>query len=289
MWRWRLVWIRRVILCGTEATRRRKAGINAEDAEAQSSQRKNGEIRMEIRTDFVTLKVSDGTEMRAWTARPSASGQHAGLLVFQEAFGVNAHIRDVTERFAREGYVAIAPELFHRTASGFEGRYDDFPSTVPHIRALKDGAMEVDQRAAYDWLRASAGDGASIGATGYCMGGRAAFLAGLRLPLACAVSYYGGGIAPNPTNPGLLGRALELRCPMLFFWGGRDKHITREHTRAVNDTLTAEGKKFVDVEISDADHGFFCDARPSYNPTAAALAWPLTLAFLKTHTAAGRS
>ena len=236
---------------------------------------------MEIRSESVTLRVSDGTEMRAWTARPATDDGRPGLLVFQEAFGVNAHIRDVTERFAREGYVAIAPELFHRTAAGFEGRYDDFPSTVPHMRALKDDAMEADQRAAYDWLLANAGKDVPVAAVGYCMGGRAAFLAGLSLPLSCAVSYYGGGIAPNASNPGLLGRVAELRCPMMFFWGGLDKHITREQTRALNDTLTAESKKFVDVEISYADHGFFCDARPSYSPKAAALAFPLTLTFLR--------
>jgi carboxymethylenebutenolidase len=241
---------------------------------------------MEIRTEYVTLKVSDGTVMRSWTARPAAGGARPGLLVFQEAFGVNAHIRDVTERFARKGYVAIAPELFHRTGAGFEGRYDDFPSTAPHTRALKVGEMEADERAAYDWLREHIGKQALVAAVGYCMGGRAAFLAGLTLPLGCAVSYYGGGIAPNPGNPGLLGRAAELRCPILLFWGGKDKHILPEHRRAVNDTLTAEKKNFVDVEISDGDHGFFCDVRPSYNPTAAALAWSLTLDFLKTYSGA---
>jgi carboxymethylenebutenolidase len=241
---------------------------------------------MEIRTEYVTLKVSDGTVMRSWTARPAAGGARPGLLVFQEAFGVNAHIRDVTERFARKGYVAIAPELFHRTGAGFEGRYDDFPSTAPHTRALKVGEMEADERAAYDWLREHIGKQALVAAVGYCMGGRAAFLAGLTLPLGCAVSYYGGGIAPNPGNPGLLGRAAELRCPILLFWGGKDKHILPEHRRAVNDTLTAEKKNFVDVEISDGDHGVFCDGRPSYNPTAAALAWSLTLEFLKTYSGA---
>jgi len=243
---------------------------------------------MEIRTEYVALNVGDGTEMRGWTARPAAGGGHAGLIVFQEAFGVNAHIRDVTERFAREGYVAIAPELFHRTAAGFEARYDDFPATVPHMRALKDGETEADQQAAYDWLRKNVGKETLIAAVGYCMGGRAAFLAGLTLPLACAVSYYGGGIAPNPTNPGLLRKAAEMRCPILLFWAGKDKHILPEHRRAVNDTLTAEGKNFVDVEFSGADHGFFCNARPSYNPTAAALAWPLTLGFLNRHSVANR-
>lgn len=238
---------------------------------------------MEINSEYVSLKVSDGTTMRVWTARPKAGVAHPGLLVFQEAFGVNAHIREVTARFASEGYLAVAPELFHRTGPGFEGRYDDFSSAMPHMRALTDAGMEADQRAAYDWLRSNGAADSHVSAVGYCMGGRAAFLAALSLPLACAISYYGGGIAPNANNPGLLGRARELQAPMLFFWGGRDKHITVEHVRAVTEALRAAGKSFVNVEISDADHGFFCDARSAYNPAAAAQAWPLTLAFLKTH------
>jgi carboxymethylenebutenolidase len=243
---------------------------------------------VEIRSEYVELNVSDGTSMRAWTARPVGTGAHPGLLVFQEAFGVNAHIRDVTERFAREGYVAVAPELFHRTAPGFQGRYDDFPSVVPHMRAMTNESMEADQRAAHEWLRANVAKDARVGAVGFCMGGRASFLAGLTLPLACAISFYGGGIAPGPNGPGLLERVAEMKCPMLLFWGGQDKHIQPEQILAVTDALRAAGKNFVNVEISDADHGFFCDARASYSPTAAALAWPLTLAFLKTHVHAQR-
>jgi carboxymethylenebutenolidase len=240
---------------------------------------------MEIRSEYVELKVSDGTTMQAWTARPVAGGSLPGLLVFQEAFGVNAHIRDVTLRFAREGFIAIAPELFHRTSPGFEGSYDDFPTTVPHMGALKDDQMEADERAAFDWLTARGVPEGRIGAVGYCMGGRAAFLAGLTLPIGCVTSYYGGGIAPRGNNPGLLMRAKGLRCPVLLFWGGKDKHITQDQIRSVRDTLSDTGKNFINVEISDADHGFFCDARASYNPTAAAEAWPMTLAFLRLHTA----
>lgn len=240
---------------------------------------------MEIRSEYVELKVSDGTTMQAWTARPVAAGALAGLLVFQEAFGVNAHIRDVTQRFAREGFIAIAPELFHRTGPGFEGSYDAFPTTVPHINALRDDQMEMDERAAFDWLTAQGIAEGRTAAVGYCMGGRSAFLAGLTLPVGCATSYYGGGIAPRGTNHGLLTRAKELRCPVLFFWGGKDKHITQDQVRAVRDTLNDSAKNFTNVEFSDADHGFFCDARASYNPTAAAEAWPFTLAFLRLHTA----
>jgi carboxymethylenebutenolidase len=238
---------------------------------------------MEIKNEYVTLRVDDGTTMRAWVSRPSTGAAHPGILVFQEAFGVNAHIRDIAARFASEGYLALAPELFHRTGPGFEARYDDFPSVMPHMRGLTDAGMEADQRAAHDWLRANGAANSRIAAVGYCMGGRAAFLAALTLPLACAISYYGGGIAPNANNPGLLRRVAELQAPMLMFWGGRDKHITPDQIRAVTDALRASGKSFVNVEISDADHGFFCDARVAYNPAAAAQAWPLTLAFLKTH------
>src|SRR5580698_1534028 len=101
-----------------------------------------------IDTEKVSLKIADGTQMNAYVARPSDSLKHPGLLVLQEAFGVNAHIRDVTERFAREGYVSIAPELYHRTAPGFEGKYDDFPGVMPHMQALTDAGLEADAGAA---------------------------------------------------------------------------------------------------------------------------------------------
>ena len=241
---------------------------------------------MEIKSDFVTTKVSDGTSMRLYVARPSGAAPQRGLLVMQEAFGVNAHIRDIAERFAREGFLAVAPELFHRSGTGFEGRYDDFPSAMVHLKELRDANLEADFRAAYDWLRANGvAAGSPVAAVGYCMGGRAAVLASLTLPLECAVSFYGGGIAPNPMNPGLLGRIKDLKNPVLLFWGGKDQHITLEQRRAVADALTAAGKSYVNVEFSEADHGFFCDARASYNPVAASQAWPLTLAFLNTYTA----
>jgi carboxymethylenebutenolidase len=245
---------------------------------------------VDIRTQHVDLSVSDGTSMRAYVAAPVGTAAPAGLLVFQEAFGVNAHIRDVTERFAREGYRAIAPELFHRTGAGFEGRYDDFATVRQHMQALQEPAMEADFRAAYDWLRANnKGPNSAVAAIGFCMGGRVSFLASTVLPLQCAISFYGGGIAPNAFySSGLLDRAKDVRAPLLLFWGGLDKHIGPEQMRAVTEALRAEGKAFANVEFSEADHGFFCDARPSYHAPSAAQAWPLALAFLREHTSARR-
>ncbi len=241
----------------------------------------------EMKTESVMLKVADGTSMRAFVAHPyDSAAKLPGMLVFQEAFGVNEHIRDVTQRFAKQGYAAIAPELFHRTAPpGFEGRYDDFPSVMPHVAALKDEGLEADIRAAHDALlrRDSAVDSQRIGCVGFCMGGRVSFLADLILPLRASISFYGGGIAPSARGAGLLGRAKELHAPILMFWGGLDKHIGPEQRQAVGDALRDAHKTFASMEFADADHAFFCDARGSYNKAAAEQAWALSLAFLKSN------
>jgi carboxymethylenebutenolidase len=234
---------------------------------------------VKIETQKITLEIADGTSMDAYVARPAEEGKFPGMLVLQEAFGVNAHIRDISERFAREGYVAIAPEMFHRTAPGFESGYDNFPAVVPHLQALTEEGMGADIRAAYGWLQKQPQVLADrIASIGYCMGGRASYLACATVPLQASISYYGGGIAQ-----GLLHRAGDMHAPILFFWGGLDTHITPDHRRAIEDALTNAQKQYVNVNISYADHGFFCDMRGSYNPAAAGLAWALTLQFLDTY------
>jgi carboxymethylenebutenolidase len=225
--------------------------------------------------EWVELGVGEHT-MRAWVARPEGAPATRGLLVFQEAFGVNAHIRDVTERFAESGFVAISPDLFHRTAPGFEGSYTDFSSAMPHLQAITVEGLEADVRAAFGWLE-RAGVAGNTAAVGYCLGGRVAFVANSTVPLKAAASYYGGLIPP------LLGRAERLSGPMLFFWGGLDHHISEAQRQAVVAGVGGANKPFVDVTFSDADHGFFCDARASYQPAAAAQAWSLTQTFLDTY------
>jgi carboxymethylenebutenolidase len=174
--------------------------------------------------------------------------------------------------------------MYHRTApAGFSVAYDNYSALAPHMSATKRETIEADEQAAYDWLRSNLGT-APIGAIGFCMGGGLAFSAALLLPVSCAISFYGGNIPAGPRGPGLLDRAASLRAPVLLFWGGLDKHITSEQVNSVTNALRVAHKPFVNVDFSDADHGFMCDERPSYNPVAAAQAWPLTLAFLKTHT-----
>ena len=238
----------------------------------------------ELLTSNVELNVADGTTMRAYIARPKDQAPRAGLLVFQEAFGVNGHIRAVTERFARQGCSAIAPELFHRTAPGFEGSYTDFNSVMPHISELKRETMVADIHAAFAYLEADAPTaGKPMGCVGFCMGGMVSFLAATEVNLKAAISFYGGAIAPNPRSGGLLDRTAKLSAPILLFWGGKDKHIGPEKQNQVAASLRAASKSFVNVEFSEADHGFFNDQRDVYNPQAAAQAWALSLEFLTTH------
>ncbi len=231
----------------------------------------------DISSHNVSLSVSDGSSMDAFVARPTQDGKHPGVILFQEAFGVNAHIRDVAGRFAREGYVTIAPELYHRTAKGFDAPYDDFSVAMPHLKAMTPDGIKQDARAAFDWLNSqSFVKHNEIASVGFCMGGRASFLACASLPLLAAVSFYGGGI-----TPALLGEIPNLHATMLFFWGGLDKHIGKEQIRPIIEGCEASGRAFVNVEISGADHAFFNDVRPSYNAEAADLAWKLTLMFLE--------
>jgi carboxymethylenebutenolidase len=234
----------------------------------------------EVVSEKVAVSLSDGSSMDAFVTRPAGPGTFPALLLFQEAFGVNFHIRDVAERFAREGLVVIAPELFHRTApAGLEIPYDDFALAQPHLKALSPETLKLDVRGAYDWLTGQPNVKRDrIACVGFCLGGRVSFLANASLPVKAAVSFYGGGIAPA-----LLGEVPNLHATMLFFWGGLDKHIGQDQIRPLIDSCHRDGKAFVNVEISNADHGFFCDARPSYNVEAAELGWKLTLSFLDLH------
>jgi carboxymethylenebutenolidase len=233
----------------------------------------------EIATRSVSLAVADGSTMDAYVARPARPGKHPGILVFQEAFGVTAHIRDITERFAKIGLVAIAPELFHRTAPGADIKYDDLPTAMQHARAATTEQLVLDIKSAYEWLANDAGVHTDrIACIGFCMGGRAAFLACAKVPLQAAISFYGGGIAPT-----LLAHVAELHAPILFFWGGLDKHIGQDQIRAIVDECKRLGKPYVNVEFSEADHAFFRDVGANYHAGASSLAWGLTESFLRLH------
>jgi carboxymethylenebutenolidase len=228
--------------------------------------------------DYVQITVSDGTTMQSYTAVPSnKEKKYPGIIIFQEAFGVNNHIINVTERLAKQGFVAIAPELFHRSAGpGFVAEYGDFSQVGKHIQALTEQGLGADAQAAWDWLnKHQLIQQDNIACIGFCMGGLASFIANTVLPFKAAISYYGGRIVPD-----FVKKAESLHGPMLFFWAGQDKHIPHENVEKIVEELNKAKKDFINIEISYADHGFNCDERSSYNEHAAKEAWAITTAFL---------
>ena len=202
--------------------------------------------------------------MRAWRAEPPEPSRGA-VLVVQEIFGVNAHMRAVTERLAAAGFVALAPALFDPVQAGVELGYDEhgvergraLAATLGFDRAIElvDAAAEVLQ-----------GEGLRTGAVGFCWGGTLALLANTRLGLP-AVSYYGGRSMPFLGEP--------LRAPMLFHFGERDPIIPPEHVAAHRERYPA-----AKIHAYPAGHGFNCDQRGDFDPGSAVLAWQRTTDFL---------
>jgi carboxymethylenebutenolidase len=229
----------------------------------------------------VRVDVSDGTEMILHVANPSpASATGSGIIVLQEAYGVNDWLISVAERFAELGFVAAAPELYHRSGHGSVLSYDaTSEERLPYRKAVTAEGLGLDMRAAFDWLVSSAGGGVDakrVGAVGFCMGGRTAFLANAHVPLAAAVSFYGGNIPP------WFDLVTRQHGPLLMFWGEKDENISREQRRLVADTLNAAGIVHTQVVFSEAGHGFFRNTRSdAYEPRAAGQAWAMSVEFLR--------
>lgn len=212
--------------------------------------------------------------MEAYIALPGEERSYPGIILLQEAFGVNPHIRDVAERLCNEGYALIAPDLYHRSGKRLEFAYTNFSGAMPHIKALTSEGLKKDVQAAYDWLQQHpVVMRKKVGSLGFCMGGRVSFLANATLPLQAAVSYYGGGMDT------LINEAPNLHGTHLFFWGGKDTHIPQEKIDMIINAVKLAHKDYINCVISYADHGFNCDVRPSFHPEAAKEAWALTINF----------
>jgi carboxymethylenebutenolidase len=215
----------------------------------------------------ITLRAADGHELGAYVARP-AGEPIAGLVVIQEIFGVNAHIRSVADGYAKDGFLAVAPAIFDRLERDLELSYDpaDAQKAMSFIPRLDIDKAIVDMDAALDYARKASGKKAGV--IGYCLGGTLAWLAATRLHPDAAVGYYAGRIgtyaAENPS------------APVMLHFGRKDTHIPAPEVEMVH-------AAHPDVEIYwyDAGHAFNCDPRPSYNPEAARLARERSLGFLK--------
>ena len=228
---------------------------------------------MEITTTAIRLRTADG-EMKCHQAQPRGPGKFPAVIVIMEAFGLNDHIKDVTERIAHEGYVAIAPDLYYRESPNMVG-YDQLQAAIGLMQTLVDEKVVQDLSSVINHLKAqNFVTTARIGITGFCMGGRIAFLAACKLSeeIKAAVPFYGGGIAADsPTAP--LNFAADLRAPVLCFFGEKDPYIPLAQVRDIDDRLRLLGKAYEIKVYPGADHGFFCDDRVSYDPEAGKDAW----------------
>jgi carboxymethylenebutenolidase len=216
--------------------------------------------------ETIDLVCEDGVTISAWRARPNGKPR-GGMVVLQEIFGVNHHIRTVADRYAAEGYLAIAPALFNRVEAGVELGYDgvDRPRAMDMRGRTKIEDTMLDIAAAI----AVAAEGGKVGVVGYCWGGTLAWAAAAHLSgLAAAVGYYGGGIAAQlSTAP---------RVPVMLHFGAKDKSIPLTAVEAIRTAFPA-----VPVYVYDADHGFNCDERSAYDPPSAATARVRTLEFFE--------
>jgi carboxymethylenebutenolidase len=238
---------------------------------------------MEVTGSTVQLNTSDG-KMDVYVAQPKGGGDHPGVVVIQEAFGVNDHIKKVTDRIAAEGYVAVAPDIYHRESERVIP-YAEMPKAIAALQRVVDGKAMEDVGAAIAHLKAQGNaKSGSIGVIGFCMGGRLTYLTAAHhaKDIKCAVPYYGGGIPMG--NPSPLSRTKEIKCPMYLFFGAKDQLIPKEHVDQIKAELTANRVPYQLEVYPDAGHGFFCDDRAmSYNEGAAKDAWEKTRSFFAQH------
>jgi carboxymethylenebutenolidase len=231
---------------------------------------------MQLRTDRIEI-ASGGGRMRAYTAEPAGAPPRAAVIVLMEAFGLVPNLERETERIARMGYAAIAPDLHHRQAPDNVAGYDDLPKAVGLMRKLRDEDFLADFRATLAHLRARPELArAPIGVTGFCMGGRLAFLAACELPgeLQASAPFYGGGIGA------LLDRAGAIRCPLHLFFGQQEFFIPAEEVKRIGERLRALGVDHALEHYAGAVHGFCCEERKeSYHAEAAQDAWQKLEAF----------
>jgi len=244
---------------------------------------------MEIVTERVEIPLAVGGVMGGYLARPKGAGPFPGVIVYMEIFGVNAHIRDVTERVAREGYVALAPDVFHRSAPGIELGYDEagMGQGIKLLMQVRADEAISDARDAVAFLRERPEvRGGKLGAMGFCMGGHITYLTACETDVAAAASFYGGGIAA-PQGPGgappTLSRTPGIRGRILCLFGGRDAMIPAAQVDAIRASLASAGTRHEVVVYPEADHGFFCNERDSYRPEAAKDSWEKLKAFFAKH------
>ncbi|WP_338429660.1 dienelactone hydrolase family protein [Synechococcus elongatus] len=233
-----------------------------------------------ITTEWVKVPAPD-LEIDAYVAAPSEPGHYPAVVVIQEIFGVNSHIRSVAERLARQGFVAIAPAIYQRTAPGIELNYtvEDMAIGSRHKELTTASQLLSDIEAVITYLRSRPDTNAeSVGTIGFCFGGHVVYLAATLPAVQATASFYGAGIATF--TPGgraaTLSRTAEIGGTVYAFYGTTDPLIPLEEIDQVEAALTTASDRHRVFRYA-AGHGFFCDQRPDYVPAAAADAWEKVL------------
>jgi len=228
---------------------------------------------MDVHSEMIELPGG----LPAFVARPEG-GPRPAVLVIQEAFGLNGHIKDVTRRVAAEGYVALAPDLYWRGGKGRAVPYEDLGEAIRLMQTLKDPEIVADVGNGIAYLEKQEDVRADrIGITGFCMGGRVSYLVACELAdkIRAAVPFYGGGIP--------IDRTAKLKAPVLAFFGEQDGFIPLEFVEQLR-AEAAKHKKQVEIVVyPGAGHGFFCNERSSYDAKAAADAWERLKRFFAAH------
>lgn len=231
----------------------------------------------EIRTSHVQVPNGD-LLIDAYLAEPAESGSFPAILVIQEIFGVNSHIRDVAERFAKLGYVAIAPAIYQRQAPGYEAGYtlDDIKQGRIYKEQTKSDELLSDVRSTVNYLKTLPNVKlGAIGAIGFCFGGHVVYLTATLSDIKATASFYGAGIPISSPGGGLptIAYTKDIKGTLYAFFGMQDASIPADHVDQIEAELKAQQIPHHVFRYPNADHGFFCDQRSSYNPEAAADAW----------------
>ena len=230
----------------------------------------------------VKIPTADG-EIPAYRAKPAAAGPHATVLVVQEIFGVHEHIKDVCRRFAKQGYCAIAPELYAR--QGDVSKYTDYRDIMSNVVSkVPDAQVMSDLDATVRWADKNGADAKRVGVTGFCWGGRITWLYAAHNPkLRAGVAWYGRLVgeptAQTPKHP--VDIAAELKAPVLGLYGGADQGIPLDTIEAMRSACTKAGKTCEIVVFEGAPHAFHADYRPSYRAEDAKDGWKRLLEWFK--------
>jgi carboxymethylenebutenolidase len=247
-------------------------------------------------TDLSTLETrdvtfaSDGFDMQGYLARPTAPGRYPGVLILHEAFGLVEHERDVARRFANQGFIALAPNVYSRV--GDLKNATDMTEVRAKMFGLSDAQLVRDFEAAATFLRAQPGASGKVGSVGFCVGGRWTLLfASSSTKVDAAIDCWGGFITratpdstttPERPTP-VIDLVEQLHCPLYVVCGEEDQNPSAVDVEELRKRLDQSGKTFSIDTFKNAGHAFFADYRPSYREKAAFELWPKMVDFFKTH------